>query len=118
MPFEKFQHNGKTILHNDLRGAVDPEVGIAVLDRFEEAILATPGKVLVLDDVTDAKGSTAFMNRAKEAGKKYDHRVEKEAVVGATGVKKVMLQAYLAFTGHQTMKTFDAREEALEWLTS
>jgi hypothetical protein len=58
------------------------------------------------------------MSRANEIGKKYDPRIEKEAIVGATGVKKILLASYLAFTGQQTMREFKARAEALEWLTT
>jgi hypothetical protein len=57
MPFEKIEHNGKAVFQNDLRGTADSEVQIAVLAGFEEAILTTPGKALVLDDVTDGKGT-------------------------------------------------------------
>lgn len=44
-------------------------------------------------------------------------KIEKTAVLGICGVKKILFKAYLHYSGQKNVKVFCTREEALKWLT-
>jgi len=72
-------------------------------------------KVLVLADVRDSFASPDFMARLKETGKQVKPVMEKQAIVGITGLKAILLDAYNRFT-ESASKPFSTQEEAKEWL--
>ena len=51
----------------------------------------------------------------KDATKRDAAMVEKTAIVGITGLKRILADAIATFSGTQT-RHFDTRREALEWL--
>ncbi len=72
-------------------------------------------KVKVLVDVTGASMNAESLKALKETTKRDAGMVEKTAVVGVTGFKRVLADAIATFSGTHT-KFFATREEALEWL--
>ncbi len=49
--------------------------------------------------------------------KQYVSYVEKSAIIGITGIKRLFFEMYLLFTKSK-MKAFDTKEEALAYLVS
>jgi hypothetical protein len=69
----------------------------------------------VLVDVTGTMMNTEAVQALKASTKRDGAMVEKTAVVGVTGLKKVLADAIAKFSGTHT-RYFDTKEEALEWL--
>ncbi len=113
------ESNGKQILYVDYtKLKTTPEL-LAVLDEQIKVSLSVPGKYLGVSDFTDATISKEFLDKINQAGKEvFEEKAEKGAVIGITGLKSVLFQGYLKFTGAKTTKAFNSREEALAFLAS
>jgi hypothetical protein len=72
-------------------------------------------KVKVLVDVTGASMSSEAVRALKDATKRDSAMVERTAIVGVTGLKRILADAIATFSGTQT-RCFDTKHEALEWL--
>ncbi|MFL7793416.1 MAG: STAS/SEC14 domain-containing protein [Anaerolineae bacterium] len=108
------EYKGKEILFIDYRG-LGLEESLETLDQAEEVIAGRKDKILILVDTRDAYTSAEFMSRLKESGKEIAPKMEKQAIVGITGLKAILLDAYNRFTG-SALKPFSTQEEAKEWL--
>ena len=73
-------------------------------------------KVKVLVDVSGASMSTEAVQALKSSTKRDSELVERTAIVGITGIKKVLADAIARFSGTHT-KYFGNKEQALDWLT-
>ena len=73
-------------------------------------------KVRVLVDITGVMMSTEAVQALKASTKRDSAMVEKTAVVGVTGLKKVLADAIAKFSGTHT-RYFDTKAQALSWLT-
>ncbi len=69
----------------------------------------------VLVDVTGVMMSTEAVQALKDSTKRDAAMVEKTAIVGVTGLKKVLADAIARFSGTHT-KYFATKEQALDWL--
>jgi phenylalanyl-tRNA synthetase beta subunit len=107
-------YKGKEILFIDYRG-LGMEESLETLNRANEMMQERGGKILVLVDTRDTYTSPEFMARLKESGKQLGSVMEKQAVVGITGLKAILLDAYNRFTG-ASLRPFSTQEEAKEWL--
>ena len=58
------------------------------------------------------------MTRVQELGKVNYPNLGKQALLGVTGLKNILLQGFLTVTGTKDMKPFENEAEALEWLVS
>ena len=117
MPVSIVKHQGKDIVFTDYTHCKTPEETIRVVNEAEKFLLSYPGKALVLVDVTGARGSKEYMERAKEVSKRVSHKVEKRAVVGITGLKMILFQGYTRIIKGNT-RPFNSREEALAFLVA
>jgi hypothetical protein len=108
------EYAGKEILFIDYRG-LGLEESLKTLEQAGEMIAGRKDKILVLVDTRDAYTSSEFMARLKESGKEMAPLMEKQAIVGITGLKAILLDAYNKFTG-SALKPFATQEEAKEWL--
>ncbi len=109
--------NGQWILYLDCRNLGEEEL-LQILDEAKEALSPMTAKVPVLANVEGTVLSTEFMEKLKElAAEVYTKKVDYSAIVGVSGVKKVLLSSY-NFLLKQDMKAFNTEEEALKWLTS
>jgi hypothetical protein len=90
---------------------------IAEAERVHnEARLHLSGKkVKVLVDVTGASMSRESVRALKDTTKRDSAMVEKTAVIGVTGLKKVLADAIASFSGTHT-RYFDTKDQALAWL--
>jgi hypothetical protein len=107
-------YKGKEISYLDYRGMKLEEI-LKTIDEASKKSLLENKRRLQLTNITGVFAVPEFMNKVKEAGKKTKHLTSKSAVVGITGAKKLLLSAYITFTG-TNMKAFDDEESAKEWL--
>ena len=87
-------------------------------NAFREKIKAEGKKDLLM--LVDISGSFVYgevLEEIKKAGKFTKEITAREAVVGITGGKKILLKIVQAIT-NMNLKVFDTVEEAQEWLVS
>ncbi len=107
-------HNGKKILMTRYSGLSEEQMLQALLEQFA-IVRATPGTVVNFGDFTNSTVSSDFMNLAKTHGKELSHKIEKTALIGITGIKKILLNGYNAFTKNPAYP-FATEREALDFL--
>jgi len=88
---------------------------IKVLEDVRREFEKPGGPYLTLNDFTGTFGSSEFMNTAKKYKELFDNKTLKTAILGITGIKKILLNGYNAFVRKKQMP-FDTKEEALEYL--
>lgn len=121
MPVRIVTHNHKRIIIFDLSGLKKTDDLLDALEEFKKVVLQSKnlGKIAILTDVTDASLSTEFMEKSKGYAQKYfNDIVYKRAIIGVTGVKKVLLMGYNSVVDNDTVKPFDSKREALDYLAA
>ncbi|MCP4761567.1 MAG: hypothetical protein GY870_07280 [archaeon] len=114
------KHKGKDILYLDysnLRGSKDGEVFTQIIDNAKTLIVEKKEKVLFLTNSIDGTADTKVMKLLKDFAKycKDNDFIEKECVVGITGVKKVLLNAVNKFA-KTNLEIIETVEKAKDWL--
>lgn len=72
-------------------------------------------KVKVLVDISGVLMNSEAVRAIKESTKRDSEMVEKTAVVGVSGLRRILADAIATFSGTHT-KYFETRQDALEWL--
>jgi hypothetical protein len=117
MPVSIREFEGKKYVYGDFTNLSEPKC-IECLEALAALISAQPGKVRSVSNFAGATLGSAFMSRAKALGKTvFEPRAEKQALLGIDGLKKMLLSAYVKFTGSK-MKPFDSEPEALKFIVS
>ena len=116
MGAEKTLHAGKTILVADYRGAQRLADQLALLEDLAAHVETSPERTLILQNFDGVFVSTEFVNRASALGDKYRARIARMAILGADGLKRLLVQSYIAVSGNRDVRTFEREAEALEWL--
>ncbi|MCP4604083.1 MAG: hypothetical protein GY847_26770 [Proteobacteria bacterium] len=108
-------HRGKEILVLNYSELANGEY-LKQIDKVENYIQSTTQKeILKLSILTDTVINDDVMDRIRSLNRKYKGLIEKEAVVGITGVKKVFLKAIFAVSS-KDIKPFAEIDEAKDWL--
>jgi Cu2+-containing amine oxidase len=108
-------HAGKRILHLDFSGC-RPEEALNVIARAKKVIAQQPERsLLTLTDVTDTRFSDAVAQEMKHFTAHNRPFVRAAAVVGVTGLKRIIFEAVIAFSKRK-VTTFDTIEKAKQWL--
>lgn len=111
------EHKGKKILHLDFSQARPDEV-IRIIRAAKDVIASQPSKsIRTLTDVTDLKFNTDAAEAMKEFATHNTPFVEKAAVVGVTGLKRIIYNAVVKFSGRDLV-AFDSHGEAKDWLAN
>ena len=117
MPVQIINHKNKEIIlvdHKTLKGA-------EMIDCFKEAsaeILKRKNTALSLADFTGVEISKEFIEYLKsDEVKPITQCVKKEAIIGVSGIKKMVLNIYSALTGSGA-KVFNTQEEAMDFLVA
>lgn len=109
------QHRGKKILHLNFADCKSDEV-LTVIDQAKAAIKTQAEKsVFILTDVTNTAFNTKVSDAMKEFVMHNKPYVVASAVVGVTGLKKIIYNAVMKFSG-RTLTAFDGIPEAKDWL--
>jgi hypothetical protein len=115
------QHKGKEIYFVDYSNIKSNEEFLQIIkstNAFREKVIAEGKKNLLM--LVDISGSFVYgevLEQLKKAGKHTKQITAKEAVVGITGGKKVLLKIIMTIT-NMNLKVFDTTEEAKDWLIS
>jgi hypothetical protein len=115
---EFIEYKGKKILYVNYQGIKETETAISILHKAVEIERKSDGNLLLLQNYNETFGSQEFMTEIKKLGKEVSDKVKKNALIGISGIKKILLGAYTAFSGERNIKTFSTEEEAKEWLIS
>ena len=117
MPVSFLSNNNKKVLHIDYSGLKKKEEMMETLQEVVK-IFESSGdeRFLVLIDITDSAGHQEWMEESKKYGKRMGPKTIKSAIVGVTGLKKVLLMGYNAVVGGR-VKPYGSKEAALDYLT-
>jgi hypothetical protein len=116
MATEFIQYKGKKILYGDYRGIKDQKDMLKTLELASKLMKETPGKFLLLTDLTDCVIGKEFFRNAKELGADViKDKAEKHAIIGVTGMKGIVVKGYAAVS-KDNIKVFDSETEAKEYL--
>jgi len=112
-------YKGKEIYFVDYTHIKSTEEFLNVIkgtNAFREKVKAEGKRnILMLVDVTGSYIYGEVLDAIKMSGRISKELTQKEAVVGVTGAKKILLRIAQLFTGMQ-LHPFDTLEEAKEWL--
>jgi hypothetical protein len=112
------EHRGKRILVLDYAGARDPDEAVASIHHSMEFIARQPpNSLVVMTLVRDARYNAAVLQAMKELAAHNAPYVKASAVVGMSGLHRIAYTAVLMFS-KRNIKTFDAEEQALDWLAT
>jgi len=112
---EFIQHKGKEILRIDISRCELEEI-IAVVASTKKLLSVKPQQsVLTLTNVTDAKYNPALNRVLKEFVLYNKPFVKAGAVVGVEGIRKVVFEAAIQFSG-RAFHLSATEEEAKDWL--
>jgi hypothetical protein len=110
------EYKSTRILFVDYRGAKTPEEMIKILDEQERYEIKDP-RLRILTNFEGTYGNNAYMDKVKAYGKRLrGNSSVRQAVLGITGIKKILFEGYILFTGDKSTKTFATEDEAKEWL--
>jgi len=113
------KHQGKEIYFIDYSHIETPEEFLKTLREaaaFREKVKSIGKKdLLVLVDITGSYPNMEVFDELKKAGRIIREITMKEAIVGITGYKKVLLQIIRTFTNLE-FQVFETIEEAKNWL--
>jgi hypothetical protein len=110
-------HAEKNILFLNFAGCPVSEV-LAVIDEAKQVIRTRPpASLLTLTDVTDARFDATVTERMKEFAAHNKPYVRAAAIVGITGLKKVIFEAALMFSKRK-IHIFENAEDAKAWLAT
>jgi hypothetical protein len=115
------EYKGQTIYYVDYSNIKTNDEFMAVLKQsnsFREKVKSEGKKdLLMLVDVTGSFVYGDVLTEIKKAGKITKEMTLKEAVVGISGGKKILLKIVQSFTS-MNLKVCDSIEEAKDWLVS
>ncbi|WP_421877584.1 hypothetical protein [Marinoscillum sp.] len=118
MPVSIISHQDKQIILIDYKPCKNKEEMIATAREAASLFKQQPGKVLAVSDFTGTYGSEEYMNEVKKLSVEvFRAKTEKAAAIGITGIKKVLLKSFNAFSVNK-LKPFDTMEDALDYLVS
>lgn len=110
-------YKGKEIFITDVSKA-EPIESTRVYDEAIQKITKMPHKsVLLITDSTDAVYNSESSAVTKNYSSTISAHIKGSAVVGADNMKKIMISTLRLLT-KRDIKTFDTREQAMEWLVS
>lgn len=110
-------HKGAEILYGDFsRLESDVNALREEVAAVDAEILRRPrGSVLTIADLTGTVTSSEVVDLFKASAAATKDYIDKQAVVGVTGIQKVLARAVAVFSG-QSMRLFDSVELAKDWL--
>jgi hypothetical protein len=109
-------HKGKKIMYIDYSNCKTAKDTLDVLEMVKNEYLKSNESFLTLNNFTGVPSNNEYMEMVKKYGKElFDGRTIRNAGLGITGIKKVLLSVY-NITVTNKMKPFETRQEALEFL--
>jgi hypothetical protein len=116
MSVKQIDYKGKTIIYVDYRGLLKIEQHLQNIDETTQMMKGIKPPVLMISNFEGVSVGNEFMSKVKGWGKEHQAVLGRQAVLGVTGLKSILFQGYLTFTGEKNMKAFDNEAEAKDWL--
>jgi hypothetical protein len=114
---EWITHKGVRLIYCNFQGFSTDVEGlqkeVEAVDR--EICRQLEGSVLALADLQGTVASKKVVELFKLSAARTRNHVRKQAVVGVTGIRRLLAEAVARFSG-QSMMLFDTVEEAKDWL--
>ncbi|HEY3316313.1 MAG TPA: hypothetical protein VGL40_13675 [Bacillota bacterium] len=112
------EHKGKRMMRLDFSHSGDGRAIFGAMDEAKQLISKEPpNSVLTVTDVTGAHYDGEMAAAMKEFTAFNKPYVKAAAVVGVTGLLKILYSAVVRFSGRQLV-LFDDLEAAKEWLAT
>lgn len=112
-------HKGKKILLMDYSSSTIEQTLKAIAETKKLVALEDPdAHLLGIVDVSTSTFDTTVTDALKDLATHNKPYMKASAIIGVTGVKKVIFQAVLAFTGRKNLVLKNTVEEAKDWLVS
>jgi len=109
-------YQGKQILLHDFSNLLKVEDAMAAIAESRTIVRKQPlNSVLTLTDVTSSRFNRDIVEALKELTKGNKPHVKAGAIVGMTGIQRVVYVAVTQFTGRR-LPTFSSMEEAKDHL--
>lgn len=109
---------GAKIFLMDFSG-LDAEVVTKIIPECKKFVCSQPlNSVKTLTDITNARYSVETTEALKDLAASNKPYVSASAIVGVEGMKNIVLNSVIKFSGRSNMRVFKTREEALDWLVS
>lgn len=113
---QKLSQSGKTVVLVDLSSCQPEEALKQVLPTAKTMIAQSPPKsALILTDVSNSSYTKEVAEALKAWSKGNTPYVKASAVVGADGLRSILLGTVKILTGRE-IKACKSREEAMTWL--
>lgn len=112
-----FSRNGKEILLIDLSSCTVQDALLVIQQAAPLIRTRKPKSLRTLTDVTNSHYNQEWARAIKDFAKANDPFVCASAVVGVTQLGQVLIASIRIFTG-RTIRTFDDRESAIQWLVT
>ena len=113
------EYKGKKILFSDYRVCHSTDAMLKVLYDEIEILHQQNEKVLVIANYNDCSPTGEYFDAVKKFGKEtLKAKTSKTATIGINGVKRLLFNSYISFTGDYHVRLFNDEETALEWLIS
>lgn len=110
---EKITMGGRDIFIIDYSDCKEYQM-ISLIQTLKKQVLLFDKPVSILSVFNDKSFATpAFMREIKTAVRETSHLLDREAVVGLSDTKKMILKGYNFFFG-KNIKAFDTREVAMQ----
>lgn len=111
-----YDYKSHQIVFIDLKG-VQPEAIESRVEQAKKIIFSSPpDSVLLLTDFRDMRYDKQRTEYAKQVSIDIKPFVKKSALLGIEGMKKIIMQSMIIFSGRTNMKPFPDATNALEWL--
>jgi len=111
------KHEGRDILYLNFVDCNTNDV-LRTINEAKSVIGAQPeGSLLTLTDVTNARFNEDVTNRMKEFTAHNKHFVKAAAIIGVTGIKKIIFEAVMMFSKRK-IHIFNNISEAKDWLVT
>jgi hypothetical protein len=110
-------HKGKRILYFDLSSCKSTELAAIIVEAKKAVAAEKHGSVLALTNVTNTELSKDTSDIVKDFTAHNKPYVKASAVVGVEGLKKIIYNAVMAFSGRQ-LSAFATLEQAKDWLAT
>jgi hypothetical protein len=111
------KHGGRDILFLNFAGSNTNDV-LCTIDEAKQVIGVQPeGSLLTLTDVTNARFNEAVTEQMKEFTAHNKPFVKAAAIIGISGIKKIIFEAVMMFSKRK-IHIFENVNEAKEWLVT
>jgi hypothetical protein len=117
MGIKNVVYHGKMVIVTDYRGLKEAEQ-LKALEQLAQIGKMSSTSIPFLNNFEGTSIGSEYVNQVKALGKECQDRKNRQALLGITGLKSILLQAYITLSGQKEIKTFDNEIEAMNWLVS